>query len=289
MAEMSRGVASCDPHETSTTMVPGWPYPPAADYPATHPSYTVDGVASVCAASLDQLSPPRVLALRERVEATGRPLEEWGPIDSAGPCFLERAEASPAPVAVLGGDGRYHLALGAEPLCGSVHTQDCSWTIRGGRYSVCGTESVSITWVVEVTREQVDPHTVHRSRRCPVPTSPRWPPFMDGRGRLPDIRRTLVAEFGYACMVCSSPGERVDHDHASGLVRGFLCSLCNGLVDTCPHLAGCRFQHYLDDPPASRLGLRYPNAADSRSNRRARAARQPLVACPEPSSQSSPS
>lgn len=274
MSDAAPGDGSYDPREFSTTAFPNWPYPSAGPYPAIDHSYTVEGIRSRCASSIDDLSESRVATLKRRVESTGKPLETWGPIESAGPCHLVRLSPGPAPVAVLGSDGRYHLALGADLLCSGVHVQECSWTARSNGSSIQGDDPVEVSWPVEATDEQLEASDVHRNQRCPIYTYPRWPPFMAGRGRLANIRRTLVAEFGPTCVICGSPADKVDHDHSTGLVRGFLCIPCNSLVDTCPHVRGCKFQHYLDDPPALHLTLRYPNAGDSRSNRRARATRR---------------
>ncbi|MFI2077524.1 endonuclease domain-containing protein [Streptomyces triculaminicus] len=36
----------------------------------------------------------------------------------------------------------------------------------------------------------------------------------------------LVAELGATCHLCGLyPGSKVDHDHVTGVVRGFLCAL----------------------------------------------------------------
>jgi hypothetical protein len=43
-----------------------------------------------------------------------------------------------------------------------------------------------------------------------------------------DVDR-LIAEQGGVCAICGRPApEHVDHDHATGVVRGVLCFNCNG-------------------------------------------------------------
>jgi hypothetical protein len=56
---------------------------------------------------------------------------------------------------------------------------------------------------------------------------------------LAEVRRALVTALGPRCSLCH---ERypfaVDHDHATGLVRGYLCRDCNTRVERCVHIRG---------------------------------------------------
>ncbi|WIX83000.1 endonuclease domain-containing protein [Amycolatopsis carbonis] len=83
------------------------------------------------------------------------------------------------------------------------------------------------------------------------------------------IRNRLIATYGPTCMTCPTLGDRVDHDHATGLVRGLLCNWCISRVDHCLHVDGCAFADYLTRPPATGLRIRYPN--------RGRPARSPTL------------
>ena len=73
--------------------------------------------------------------------------------------------------------------------------------------------------------------------------------------------RLLAAQNG-VCALCGGPPlgrsgihYHVDHDHVTGVVRGLLCSRCNGglgaLGETVEALE--RAINYLQEPPASRL------------------------------------
>lgn len=77
-----------------------------------------------------------------------------------------------------------------------------------------------------------------------------------------DYGRLYLSQ-GRRCAICGRANGAtrklsVDHDHATGLVRGLLCRPCNDILG---HLrddpeAARRMVNYLLDPPAVRLGIR---------------------------------
>ncbi|QVJ00369.1 hypothetical protein KGD82_16545 [Nocardiopsis eucommiae] len=69
----------------------------------------------------------------------------------------------------------------------------------------------------------------------------------------------FVQKLGRGCAVCGGSGVGVmDHDPFTGWVRGLLCDHCNNSIDRCPHLSGCGWADYLNDPPAWHLKADYP-------------------------------
>lgn len=48
-------------------------------------------------------------------------------------------------------------------------------------------------------------------------------------GLTPGDFDALLAKQGFLCPIClKRPAVHVDHDHATGIVRGILCEMCNG-------------------------------------------------------------
>lgn len=88
----------------------------------------------------------------------------------------------------------------------------------------------------------------------------RWPPFIGpGGGRPASLRLVLVESLGPLCSICKVDwGRHIDHEHTTGLVRGWLCGSCNTVEGLCLHDGdACPFSAYRASPPAAGLGLRY--------------------------------
>jgi hypothetical protein len=75
----------------------------------------------------------------------------------------------------------------------------------------------------------------------------------------------IKAQGGEFCAVCHQTPEQldmwrltVDHDHASGFVRGLLCQWCNRLIGLIEKNSWEKFFAYLSSPPAKHLRVMYP-------------------------------
>lgn len=184
------------------------------------------------ASTLDELSSAR---LRQLCWVAARDGADMNPAARLGRdlrCIL-RKTPSPAwdAIALLGEDGLFHL-VGHGCLC------------------------------VDPVRPLVQrsPYEVPRELQCPA-SSFGWPvPIPDvTRSPLQLLRRRLLDEYGPRCMCCQiSLAHVVDHDHFTGLVRGWICRVCNDVVETCTHVEGCTRGAYLDAPPLVGLGLEHP-------------------------------
>jgi len=164
------------------------------------------------------------------------------------------------------------------------HERRCSWWTDGTKYRMFAPASAPIEqqradlelrhveWTVQLLGEGVDPTTVAPLHRCAyVGGRSVWPPYLGGNTRWSRIRQSLIDLNGSQCHACGLRiGVIIDHDHFTGYVRGLLCSHCNAWIDQCPHLDGCPWADYLNDPPAAHLWLRHPKAHNDRKHNQAR-------------------
>ncbi|WP_330457692.1 endonuclease VII domain-containing protein [Streptomyces sp. NBC_00820] len=202
--------------------------------------------------------------------------------EAAGtPCRLTSAPVPDSPrMAVLGDDGRYHLMSGDQMHCskkllveqGWEHRQDCSWwstsagAVQAGDYEQY--RCLDQRWFVNLVGEEGVPlDSVPAGLRCqghgyggPYESFHYWPPPPARTREVRRLRTALVEALGADCHLCHAlPGAMVDHDYATGLVRGLLCRFCNRVVEECPHVDGCPKADYMDSPPAAHLELPYPS------------------------------
>ncbi|MFF0629824.1 endonuclease domain-containing protein [Streptomyces sp. NPDC004296] len=192
-----------------------------------------------------------------------------------------------AAVAVRGSDSRFHLRLGEQLVCGASHRrggrvsvghqQYLGWWTDGSRYRI-GTPfadgaflpgdrgSRDMRWRVWLTEETAEPSTIPQRQRCPVRARfGQWPTHINPSTAKGRLRFQLVEAFGPMCAGCGDAyGVYIDHEHFTGLVRGLLCHYCNTHIDHCPHLSGCPWAAYLDNPPAAPLGLLHPDRKQDR-------------------------
>jgi hypothetical protein len=112
-------------------------------------------------------------------------------------------------------------------------------------------------------REQQREYRRVQTRR--LRTDPDYRERVNARGRgsdvlVPAARAALLAAQGYACPLCAKAltdnDVTVDHDHATGRVRGLLHGTCNrieGLLDKNPSFCVDRLRAYRESPPAYEL------------------------------------
>lgn len=83
------------------------------------------------------------------------------------------------------------------------------------------------------------------------------------------IRQQLTEVHGVLCALCQvHVGEVIDHDHITGVVRGYLCNSCNSFADSCTHSNDCPVAEYLNCPPARELALLYGDNTKKKLQRR---------------------
>lgn len=188
-------------------------------------------------------------------------------------CFsVARIDLDRVAGARQGSDGRFHLTSGQDPICDEGrksrrHRQGLHWWTDGRRISIqappggdrSGHGARVVSWTVDLEGPLLDPAEIPDNLRCPLDRS-FWPGHIGGTSPIARVREQLVRELGGRCAICQQAYPVVvDHDHESGLVRGYLCRWCNTAVEHCVHISGCAFGEYLDDPPAGSLGARHPH------------------------------
>lgn len=84
----------------------------------------------------------------------------------------------------------------------------------------------------------------------------------------PFYEQAACAQGGEFCFICKRTPQdlncyrlTVDHDHATGIVRGLLCSKCNRQIGDFTPEQGQRIAEYLTNPPSAALNLKYPGRA----------------------------
>lgn len=84
------------------------------------------------------------------------------------------------------------------------------------------------------------------------PAYQSWDPPLTNDGTL----EALAAWQDGRCAICDHRGTlRLDHDHDTGLVRGWLCSSCNITESRYSSVTDLRFTAYRANPPTAVLGI----------------------------------
>lgn len=182
----------------------------------------------------------------------------------------ERAlwQAAACPYAALGTDGCWHLLGddGATIACGHVPVRP-----RRKRVGVEAMPDTPLRLAVTVPYQERCVYVGHTlewpgpaRRHIEVVDMPS--PWPDRRPPLWHIWSVLYPVQQYRCAMCRyRPPHCVDHDHATGLVRGLLCHWCNGEDDQ------AAFAAYCAGSPASVYGWQHPKAGEIQRRERRKA------------------
>ncbi|MER5402723.1 endonuclease domain-containing protein [Streptomyces sp. NPDC002599] len=193
--------------------------------------------------SLDDLPPYRRAKLLWDYAHFGVAGVEQMVRDRAGePCHLSDVPVPESPrIAVLADDGRHHLMCGSRMICaegqskqGWEHRQWCWWGQSdagaledhrdGGTY-----QGFQHEWTIRVLDAGVPPASVPVEQRCAAGEYGGfhfWPPPPAKTLVVLRLRAALIEALGLECHLCHAlPGAMVDHDYATGLVRGPLTEL----------------------------------------------------------------
>ncbi|MDT9701622.1 MULTISPECIES: hypothetical protein [Streptomyces] len=188
-------------------------------------------------------------------------------------------------LAILGGDGLWHLQLGAvmicsgryrpepaphssalEPLDGTAIRHEPWFAFRDARP----------VWDVRLTSEHQHPQHVPPGLRCPVRSEDGdWDPYRSPvRSNWKSRKRSrYIDAAGRMCHACGeSLGQDLEYDRYTELIRGVLCQYCSGAVYECPHPDGCYRADYLNHPPAGHLRERYYTGGNRNDRPRLRGA-----------------
>jgi hypothetical protein len=199
---------------------------------------------------------------------------------SRHPCLVPVEDRISGLDAALDQSGIWHLRRDGNLLCEhftrlqNVTTPGSNWSdvqaqlrqlqaaSAGPEYrAVLGTNCwIEIATPPALSATIAEPAEIRWKLRCALRTSDwHWPGYCGPFGKTGPMRSTLVERFGQACQACGvQPNECIDHDHATGIIRGLLCVYCNNNIDLCRHPSGCAYAEYLNDPPAYSLGLKHP-------------------------------
>lgn len=138
-------------------------------------------------------------------------------------------------------------------IAGAVQDAGGLWHLVGS--SRCCTTSTTTVHRRRVVAETADAGSIPPARRCPAGRSV-WPGYTGAGTRHHANRVAAIAYLGESCTACHSrPGQVIDHDHITGLTRGYLDRECNLVIDRCRHLEGCPFASHAEKPAGSALGV----------------------------------